>query len=87
MTDMIEMLRVRAAEHGGDRLLEDAAAAIKAAREDACVLQRDNERLEEALRELSQCDGSPVNVANAEVLAARVRSIANRALAQEDRNG
>ena len=32
---MIERLRARAAEHGGDKLLEEAAAALEAAREDA----------------------------------------------------
>lgn len=35
MADLIELLRKRAADHGGDKLLEDAAAALEAAREDA----------------------------------------------------
>ena len=35
--DLVERLRARAAEHGGDKLLEEAAAALEAAREDACV--------------------------------------------------
>lgn len=43
------------------------------------------ERMGEALRELSQCDGSPANVLNAEVLAGRVRSIATKALLDHDR--
>lgn len=37
MADLIELLRERAADHGGDKLLEEAAAALEAAREDACV--------------------------------------------------
>ena len=35
MTDLAQMLRDRAAAHGGDKLLEEAAAALEAAREDA----------------------------------------------------
>ena len=35
MADLIEALRLRA--RGGDKLLEEAAAALEAAREDACV--------------------------------------------------
>jgi hypothetical protein len=40
-------------------------------------------RQEEALVELSMCDGSASNVANAEVLAARVRAVALRALKED----
>jgi hypothetical protein len=43
------------------------------------------EALEAALRELASCDGSSDNVANAEVLARRVRAIARAALAPEQR--
>jgi hypothetical protein len=35
--ELIELLRDRARDHGGDKLLEEAAAALEAAREDACV--------------------------------------------------
>ena len=34
MDELIERLRLRAAAHGGDKLLEEAAAALEAARED-----------------------------------------------------
>lgn len=34
MIDLIEMLRDRAEDSGGDKLLEEAAAALEAARED-----------------------------------------------------
>ena len=35
MDELIERLRLRAAAHGGHKLLEEAAAALEAAREDA----------------------------------------------------
>ncbi len=38
MTDLIERLRARAKQHGGDKLLEEAAAALEAAREDGARL-------------------------------------------------
>jgi hypothetical protein len=50
-----------------------------------CYANRRIEALEAALRELASCDGSSDNVANAEVLARRVRAIARAALAPEQR--
>lgn len=48
MTDLAQMLRDRAAAHGGHKLLEEAAAALEAAREDA----------EDAARYRWLCDGN-----------------------------
>ncbi len=44
------------------------------------VLEAELALMREALTELSLCDGSPENVASAEILAARVRSVARAAL-------
>ena len=51
MDELIERLRLRAAAHGGHKLLEEAAAALEAAREDA-------ERLDWLAREASTLWGS-----------------------------
>ena len=43
-------------------------------------LKQQRDRLIKAMQDLAQCDGSYANVRNAEVLAARIRSIAREAL-------
>ena len=57
MDELIERLRTRAAASGGDKLLEEAAAALEAVREDAAnmasdamLLQQDAERYRWAVR-------------------------------------
>ena len=101
MTDIVERLRVHAWRSDGWTRQDAAEAAdeIERMRADralersifntalrrAQTAEAESDRLREALRDLADIDGSPANVANAEVLASRVRSRARAAL-KEDRN-
>ena len=70
MTDLAQMLRDRAAAHGGDKLLEEAAAALEAAREDAAAVNR----VLAVVEEFEGCTG-----AGYRYMAANIRSAIDQA--------
>ena len=70
MDELIERLRLRAAAHGGHKLLEEAAAALEAAREDAAAVNR----VLAVVEEFEGCTG-----AGYRYMAANIRSAIDQA--------